>query len=56
MREVAEVCDRVLFLSHGEILLEGNPRILPQEHHKKDLEELFISLARESLDTEATPS
>jgi len=49
MHEVEGVCDRVLFLSHGKIILEGNPRTLPQEYNKKDLEELFISIARESL-------
>lgn len=49
MQEVADVCDRVLFLSHGKILLEGNPKSLPQEHGKKDLEELFITVAREPL-------
>jgi len=30
MYEVEEVCDRVLFLSHGRILLEGDPRRLPR--------------------------
>ena len=49
MHEVTDVCDRILFLSHGKILLEGNPKTLPQEHGKKDLEELFISIAREPL-------
>lgn len=49
MYEVEEVCDRVLFLSHGKILLEGKPKSLLQEHRKKTLEELFISVARESL-------
>lgn len=49
MHEVTEVCDRVLFLSHGEILLEGNPKTLPQDHGKKDLEELFIAVAHEPL-------
>lgn len=49
MQEVAAVCDRVLFLSHGRILLEGDPRSLPKQHGKKDLEELFISVAREPL-------
>jgi ABC-2 type transport system ATP-binding protein len=49
MYEVADVCDRVLFLSHGRILLEGNPRTLPQEHGKETLEELFITVAREPL-------
>src|SRR3989344_5995642 len=49
MQEVTDVCDRVLFVSHGTILLEGNPRELPQQHGKKDLEELFITVAREPL-------
>ncbi|MEN6438264.1 MAG: ABC transporter ATP-binding protein [Syntrophobacter sp.] len=49
MYEVEEVCHRVLFLSHGKILLEGDPKTLPAEHGKKTLEELFISVAREPL-------
>ncbi|MDO8536542.1 MAG: ABC transporter ATP-binding protein [Candidatus Omnitrophota bacterium] len=49
MYEVEEVCDRVLFLSHGRILLAGDPKTLPAEHGKKTLEELFITVAREPL-------
>lgn len=49
MYEVEEVCDRVLFLSHGKILLRGDPRILPREHGKRTLEELFIALAQQPL-------
>ena len=49
MYEVVEVCDRVLFLSRGRILLEGDPRTLPGEHGKTSLEELFITVAREPL-------
>jgi len=49
MYEVEEVCDRVLFLSHGKILLAGDPKALPREHGKKTLEELFITVAREPL-------
>jgi ABC-2 type transport system ATP-binding protein len=49
MKEIETVCDRVLFMSHGKILLEGNPRTLPAEYSKKDLEELFITVAREPL-------
>jgi ABC-2 type transport system ATP-binding protein len=47
MYEVEEVCDRVLFLSRGRILLEGDPRTLPREHGSSTLEELFIAVARE---------
>ncbi len=50
MYEVEEVCDRVLFLSHGKILLAGNPKTLPHEYGRESLEELFISVAREGLE------
>lgn len=49
MYEVEETCHRVLFVSHGRILLEGDPRQLPNEHGATNLEELFIRLAREPL-------
>jgi len=52
MQEIEDVCDQVLFLSHGRILLSGNPTTLPSEHGKKNLEELFISVAREPLSFE----
>ena len=52
MVEVEEMCDRVLFLAHGKILLEGTPKTLPGEHGKKTLEELFITVAREPLTLE----
>jgi ABC-2 type transport system ATP-binding protein len=43
------VCDRVLFLSQGRLLLEGDPKTLPAEYGKTTLEELFIAVAREPL-------
>jgi ABC-2 type transport system ATP-binding protein len=49
MYEVEEVCHRVLFLSHGSILLDGDPKRLPEEHGHKTLEDLFIAVAREPL-------
>jgi ABC-2 type transport system ATP-binding protein len=49
MWEVAEVCDRVLFLSRGRILLEGDPRTLPREHGQASLDDLFVAVAREPL-------
>ena len=54
MQEVEEVCDRVLFMSKGKILLAGNPKTLPQEHGKETLEELFIAVAREPLTLKGT--
>jgi ABC-2 type transport system ATP-binding protein len=49
MHEVEQVCDRVLFLSRGKILLQGDPKTLPAEHGAPDLEELFVRFAREPL-------
>jgi len=54
MYEVQEVCDRVLFLSHGKILLQGDPKTLPQEYGQENLEELFISIAHENLAMEGS--
>jgi ABC-2 type transport system ATP-binding protein len=55
MYEVEDVCDRVLFLSRGRILLEGNPRTLPREHGRATLEDLFVAVAREPLSLERVP-
>jgi ABC-2 type transport system ATP-binding protein len=52
MVEVEEVCDRVLFLSRGAVLLAGNPKTLPREHGRRSLEDLFVSVAREPLSLE----
>ena len=52
MYEVEDVCDRVLFLSRGKILLEGDPKKLPNEHGKRTLEDLFVTVAREPLTLE----
>ncbi len=49
MSEVEAVCDRVLLMSHGRILLEGDPLTLPAQHGATTLEELFIRVAREPL-------
>ena len=49
MVEMEKMCSRVLFLSRGRILLAGDPKTLPRDHHKDNLEELFISIAREPL-------
>jgi ABC-2 type transport system ATP-binding protein len=56
MYEVAQTCHRVLFVSHGRILLEGDPKVLPHEHGAETLEELFIRLAREPLNQRTAAS
>ncbi|MBM7114859.1 ATP-binding cassette domain-containing protein [Archangium primigenium] len=47
MYEVEEVCDRVLIVSRGKLVLQGDPRALPAQYGKATLEELFIAVARE---------
>jgi ABC-2 type transport system ATP-binding protein len=47
MYEVSEVCDRVLFLSRGKVLLEGAPERLIAEHGAATLEDLFVEVAHE---------
>jgi ABC-2 type transport system ATP-binding protein len=49
MYEVAEVCHRVMFLAKGRILLQGEPEALIREHGAATLEDLFVSVAHESL-------
>ncbi len=49
MYEVEAVCDRVLFLSRGRIVLEGDPKTLPHEHGAASLDDLFVQVAHEAL-------
>src|ERR1700730_12896371 len=49
MYEVQAVCDRVLFLWHGRIVLEGDPKTLPEEHGAATLDDLFVNVAQEAL-------
>ena len=54
MYEVEAVCHRVLFISRGKILLQGDPKTLPEEHGAPNLEELFVAVAHESLHEQQT--
>ena len=49
MAEVEEICDRVIFLSHGVIKDEGTPAELVAKYGKEDLNDVFLSIARETL-------
>jgi ABC-2 type transport system ATP-binding protein len=49
MYEVEAVCDRVLFLSRGKIVLQGDPKRLTHEHGVASLDDLFVAVAHESL-------
>ncbi len=46
MRDVEEVCDRVLFMHKGRIIAEGTPQQVVDKFQQKSLEDVFISVAR----------
>jgi ABC-2 type transport system ATP-binding protein len=46
MRDVEEVCDRVLFMQKGRILTEGTPAQILEKFQETSLEEVFIRVAR----------
>lgn len=46
MAEVEEICDRVIFINHGEVKDEGTPAALISKYGKKDLNDVFLSIAR----------
>ncbi len=46
MRDVEEVCDRVVFLHKGKILTEGTPDDIKRHFAEESLENVFIRVAR----------
>jgi ABC-2 type transport system ATP-binding protein len=46
MRDVEEVCDRVLFMHKGRIIAEGTPEQVKNQFNQTSLEDVFISVAR----------
>jgi ABC-2 type transport system ATP-binding protein len=47
MRDVEEVCDRVLFMRQGSIIAEGTPQDILKQFKEASLEEVFIRVARD---------
>ncbi|MEX2578942.1 MAG: ABC transporter ATP-binding protein [Verrucomicrobiales bacterium] len=46
MRDVEEVCDRVVFMHRGKILFEGTSGEILQHFEEESLEDVFIQIAR----------
>lgn len=46
MRDIEEVCDRLIFLHAGKVLAEGTPGEVHEKFDRKSLEDLFIGVAR----------
>ena len=49
MRDIEEVCDRILFLHEGRILAEGTAEEIKERFAGKDLDEVFIKVARNEI-------
>ncbi|MEK7077618.1 MAG: ABC transporter ATP-binding protein, partial [Patescibacteria group bacterium] len=47
MMEVEEICDRVIFIQKGKLKDDGTPDELVKKYGHKDLNDLFIAIARE---------
>lgn len=46
MRDVQEICDRILFLHRGKIIASGTAEEILEQFDQKSLEEVFIRVAR----------
>jgi len=46
MRDIEEVCDRLIFLHGGKVLAEGTPREVQARFNRTSLEDFFIGVAR----------
>ncbi len=49
MTEVERICSRVVFLSHGKVVADGQPANVAAQFGRQNLEELFLHLASEEL-------
>lgn len=46
MKDIEEVCDRVIFLHKGKIITQGTPTEIVQQFKEQSLENVFIEIAR----------
>jgi ABC-2 type transport system ATP-binding protein len=46
MQEVEQICDRVIFLAKGRIVMQGSPAEIIKQSKSRSLEDLFIAIAR----------
>jgi len=50
MRDIDEVCDRILFLHQGRILAAGTAAEITERFAGRDLDEVFIKIARSEIE------
>ena len=46
MDEIEELCEHVIFIMHGKITDEGSPKQLIKKYGHKDLNDVFLTIAR----------
>jgi ABC-2 type transport system ATP-binding protein len=46
MRDIEEICDRVIFLHLGKSVMEGSPSFIKNHFNEESLEDVFIKIAR----------
>ena len=46
MKDIEEVCDRVIFLHKGKVVAEGTPQQIVERSAQSSLEDVFIKIAR----------
>jgi len=51
MRDIEEVCDRILFLHNGRILAAGTADEIKERFAGKDLDDVFIKVARNEIES-----
>ena len=47
MKDVHELCERVVFLSEGKIIANGAPNVILDQFNEESLEDVFIAIARD---------
>jgi ABC-2 type transport system ATP-binding protein len=47
MKDIEEVCDRVIFLHQGRIVMQGTPKEIVAHSQSQSLEDVFIKIARD---------
>ncbi|WP_454062005.1 ABC transporter ATP-binding protein [Candidatus Nitrospira salsa] len=52
MREMEEMSDRIIFLQRGKIVAEGTAQDIVSRFGQKDLEDVFLKLAREGRESQ----
>lgn len=46
MRDIEQVCDRIVFLHEGRVVTQGTPAQVKEEFAKESLEDVFIQIVR----------